>query len=402
MSKRWARIVLVVSLPVTVLVLSTTGASARPGAVKGSVSCSVVRGQVRFSPPLTSSGTMNNEVIRFQLTAAGCTTGDGATLQAVSSKSFRITMRITQAAGNSANSCATAMPANGSLRATSIGRWRTPGVALGRSLLTTTGESWSTAGSNVSVSIPGNGTATNNGTSFAGVENGGNSTIDLTFALTGAQYSAVCDPTTGRGHIARSSVRGGTIALGPSVFSGFTGSAAWVAGSDPLAPSDSDGQVLDLSSPQTCSAANSYTDCSFGGVTITAFDGISLSAVSALNYDFAVQTPGWAAPGGGSPRLVLFLSDGGNVQLNSEGAVLTTGTWVHLDAITGVVDNTNGTGESCGLYGISWSTAVTCHGAATITSAVIVNDSGWEAPSGFDVWVDNVTLNNIVVSAPLT
>jgi hypothetical protein len=315
------------------------------------------------------------------------------------SHSFRITMRVPS--GSKANACATALPVNGTIPAVSIAQWKSQRYAVTRTVLGTTGEAWDTSGSNVSVSIPGNGSASNNGTSFAGVEGGANSTIQLSLALTGTQYAGVCNPTTGRGLLHSSMVTGGTIKLGPSVFTGFTGSAAWVAGSDPLAGSHNSGQVLNLDSPQTCSAANSYTNCSYAGITLTALNGLQLGGVSALSFDFAVQTPSWSGAGGGSPRIVVLLSDGGNVQLDSEGATLTTGTWVHLDAMSNVVDNVNGTNESCGTSGITWSTAVSCHGSATITSVVIVNDSGWEAPSGFDVWVDNVHLNNTVVSAPL-
>ena len=171
-------------------------------------------------------------------------------------------------------------------------------------------------------------------------------------------------------------------------------------GADPLVPSDADNLVLDLHSPQTCSAANSYTNCSYAGMTVWGVDGLSLAGITALSYDFAVKTPGWSAGGGGSPRLVLMLSDGGNVQLDTPSTV-TTGTWVHLDALTGAVDNANGVSESCGTYQISWSAAVSCHGAAKIVDAFIVNDSGWEASSGLDLWVDNIVLNKTLISSPL-
>ena len=251
------------------------------------------------------------------------------------------------------------------------------------------------------MSLPGNGTATNLGTSFAGYDEGANSTISLTLALTGGQFAAVCNSITGTGGLKTTMVTSGIVSIGPTLFSGFTGSARWAAGVDPSVPSDTDGKVLDLNSPNNGCASNSYIDCSYAGMTLPGLDGKTLGKVTALSYDFAVQTPGWSGGGGGSPRLVLILSDGGNVQLDPVTS-LATGTWVHMNAISGAVDNVNGTGESCGTYQISWSTAVTCHGSATISDAFIVNDSGWAAPSGFDVWVDNMTLNNTVFSQPIT
>jgi hypothetical protein len=398
---RWGRIALILALLIVGIAASSgTAWAGHSATAKGSITCTVVNGRVKFSPPLTKSGTSNNEVIRFGLQVSGCIPADGSHLTSVLSRSFRITMHAPTTPTNTANACTSAMPANGTLPATSKGRWKSQGLVVRPTVLRTTGESWNTGGANVSVSLPGTGTATNTGTSFAGYDNGANSTISLTLALTGSHYAAVCDPATGTGALSRSTVTGGTISFGPTLFSGFTGSAAWVSGSDPLVPSDSDGKVLDLNSPHTCSASNGYTDCSYAGMTLPGLDGLSLSGVSALSYDFAVQTPGWSSGGGGSPRLVLALSDGGNVQLDT-AATLTTGTWVHLDAISGAVDNVNGTNESCGTYQITWSAAVACHGPATIVDTFIINDSGWEASSGFDVWVDNITLNRTGISAPL-
>ena len=398
---RWGRIALVLTLPLAVAATVSSPAWARAISVaKGSITCTVVAGHATFSPPLTRTGTSNQEMIRFRLAVSGCTPADGSKLTAVLSRSFRITMPVPTTTDDTANACTTAMPADGTMPAASLGRWKSQGLVVHPTKLTTTGESWNTTGAHVSVALPGNGSAENAGTSFSGYDGGTNSTISLALALTGAQYAAVCDPTTGSGHLARSLVTGGTISLGPTLFSGFTGSSGWVSGADPLVPSDSDGVALDLDSPNTCSATNGYTDCSYAGMTLWGVDGLSLSKITALSYDFAVQTPGWSAEGGGSPRLVLELSDGGQVQLDTS-ATVTTGTWVHLDAISGAVDNVNGTAENCGTYQISWSTAVSCHGTATILDAFIVNDSGWEASSGLDLWVDNMTLNRTVISAPL-
>jgi hypothetical protein len=400
--RKLGRITLVLMLPVAAAVSSSTSAWARSLPIaKGSVTCTVVAGRAKFSPPLTKSGTSNEETIRFALTVSSCTPADGSKLTSIANRRFHTVMKVPATTDDTANACAKAMPANGSVPAVSVAKWKSRGLAIHLTKLSTTGESWSTAGAHVSVLLPGNGSATNSGTSFAGYDNGANSTISLTLALTGPQYAAVCNPVTGTGRLQKSMVTSGTISIGPTLFSAYTGSARWAAGSDPLVASDTDGKVLDLNSPQTGCASNGYLDCSYAGMTLPGLDGKTLSKVSALSYDFAVQTPGWSGGGGGSPRLVLILSDGGNVQLDPVTS-LSTGTWVHMNAISGTVDNSNGTGESCGTYQIAWNTAVSCHGNATIQDAVIVNDSGWAAPSGFDVWVDNLTLNNTVFSQPIT
>ena len=398
---QWGRVALGTLLSVGLVAGLSGPASARPHAIaKGSVTCTVVAGKVGFSPPLTKAGSSNDELIRFRLEVSGCTPGDGSNLKAVVSRLFRVTMQVPATTDDTANACATATPATGSIPGTAVARWRSRGLVVSPTKLTTTGESWNTTGTDVTVSVPGAGSVSNQGTSFAGYDGGANSVISLTLGLTAQQFAAVCDPASGTGRLAHSAVTGGTISLGPTAFSGYTGSSSWVTGSDPLVATDTDGLVLNLDSPQTCSAANSYTDCSYAGMTLPGVTGLPLSGITALSYDFAVQTPGWSGGDGGSPRLVLQLSDNGNVQLYDPGAV-TTGTWTHLDALSGAVDNVNGTGQSCGTYQLSWSTAVSCHPGATITDAFIVNDSGWVAPSGFDVWVDNMILNATVISGPI-
>jgi hypothetical protein len=128
-------------------------------------------------------------------------------------------------------------------------------------------------------------------------------------------------------------------------------------------------------------------------MVLHALDGLPISSITALNYDFQVTTPGWNIGGGGSPRLVVEFSDGGSVALNPVGT-LTTGAWIHMDAINGAVDNNGG---ACGfLYQASWSTAAGCHSGATVLDAFIVNDSGWLG--SFTVQVDNLTLNSTVYS----
>jgi hypothetical protein len=180
-------------------------------------------------------------------------------------------------------------------------------------------------------------------------------------------------------------------------FTNGTGTGGWVHGNDPLVPHDN-GQVIQLSSPAFLLTDSTFNYAGFVGHGI---DGLPIADITALSYDFQVTTPGWTIGGNGSPRLVVELSDGGNVQLLPV-TTLTTGTWVHMDAMTGAVDNVGGSGIGCGSYQITWPNAVTCHAGTTVLDAFLVNDSGWAASSGLTVQIDNLTLNDTVYSHPGT
>lgn len=159
-------------------------------------------------------------------------------------------------------------------------------------------------------------------------------------------------------------------------FTGGNGTARWVKSTD--------GKVMQLSSPD---------GSSWAGFQGNAIDGVAIEDITALSYDFQVTSPGWTGGGGGSPRLVVEFSDGGDIALNPVTS-LTTGTWVHMDAISGAVDNRGGSGAGCGSYQIAWSDVVTCHAGASVLDAFVVNDAGWIAP--LTVQVDNLTLNATV------
>lgn len=183
-------------------------------------------------------------------------------------------------------------------------------------------------------------------------------------------------------------VPGGNNGQKAAFFTGGSGTAGWVSGDDPLAPGDTDGKVMALSSPD---------GSSYGGFVANALNGEPITSISALSYDFAVTSSDWNGGGGGSPRLVVDFSDGGSIDLNPV-TMLTPGQWVHMDAMSGAVDNNGG---SCGyLYQASWSTVLTCHSGATVEDAFLVVDSGWIAP--MNVQVDNLVLNNRTYSSPGT
>jgi hypothetical protein len=83
---------------------------------------------------------------------------------------------------------------------------------VAKSVLSMTGETWSTGGAYVTASFPGTGVAGNTGTSFAGTDAGLSSSLSVVLALTDIQYSLVC--TTGVGHISKSPVNSGSVTLG--------------------------------------------------------------------------------------------------------------------------------------------------------------------------------------------
>ena len=190
------------------------GGGGGPVTATGGVTCNGVSGTAKFSPPLTRNGNSTTETIKFKLRLSGCST-TGSNVSSITSGMFNITMKSPTGTANNTNSCANATPAAGTVPTTSVGKWKAPkGTKVNMTHLSTTGESWSTGGPNVSVSLPGTGTASNTGTSFAGTDNGTSSSISLTLALTGAQFSAVCAPTTGTGHISKSNVTSGSVTLG--------------------------------------------------------------------------------------------------------------------------------------------------------------------------------------------
>ena len=175
-------------------------------------------------------------------------------------------------------------------------------------------------------------------------------------------------------------------------FTGGSGTAGWVEGVDPLAPG-SPAQVVQLSSPD---------GLSYGGFAMNAIDGLPVSAITALSYDFQVTTPGWSTGGVGSPRLVVEFQNSsgtydGLVNLNPV-TTLAPGVWQNMNAMTGAVDVMGGT---CGYaYQASWSTASACFTGDTVMAAFVVNDSGWLSP--LTVQVDNIDLNGTIYSHPAT
>jgi hypothetical protein len=173
-------------------------------------------------------------------------------------------------------------------------------------------------------------------------------------------------------------------------FTGGIGTAGWVSGNDTLVAADTDGKVMQLSSPND----GSYPYAGFQGHGI---DGLAIADITALSYDFNASQTGNSL---GSPRLVIEFVGGSTAQLGP--AALTANTWVNENGMTSSdwnLGNTDGVGCA---YGITWAAEVACHSGATVKDAFVVNDSGYAfaAPAGLTVQVDNLTLNSTVYSAP--
>jgi hypothetical protein len=139
----------------------------------------------------------------------------------------------------------------------------------------------------------------------------------------------------------------------------------------------------------TSSASGTY-----GGIELTQ-PPTDPNSITALSYDFKADQTGAS---GGSPRLVVTFSDGGNGNLRP--LVWIAGQWTHVDGMVGTGwDNVGGT---CGaLYETTWTMIKLCHPGETITSIFVVNDSGWAYPAtGEQVVLDNITVNNAVATGP--
>lgn len=134
----------------------------------------------------------------------------------------------------------------------------------------------------------------------------------------------------------------------------------------------------------------------YGGIQLKkSFTPKNPSSITALSFDF---NPNQTGPSGGSPRMVVQFSDGGDGELRP--LAWAANTWTHLDGMTG--NNWDNNGGSCGfVYATTWTTVMACHAGETITSIFVVNDSGWEYPStGEQVILDNITVNKMIATGP--
>ena len=134
---------------------------------------------------------------------------------------------------------------------------------------------------------------------------------------------------------------------------------------------------------------------SYAGTTLHHIEGLPAPA-NAPSFDFKTDKP--AGPSGGSPRLVINFTDGGNIQLRP---LMWSDSWDHEGGDSG--DHTNdwdSTGPGCSMYEQNYQTVRDCHAGALVTSAYIVTDSGWLYPTGYKNWIDNVQYAGKTISQP--
>lgn len=132
----------------------------------------------------------------------------------------------------------------------------------------------------------------------------------------------------------------------------------------------------------------------FGGLDMKRLPTTDPAAITALSFDFSANMSGAS---GGSPRLVVEFSDGGNGELRP--LTWTANTWATVDGMSG--NNWDNEGGTCGFqYATTWSAIVACHAGATIADIFVVNDSGWLYSQGEQVTLDNVVVNDTVAAGP--
>ena len=167
-----------------------------------------------------------------------------------------------------------------------------------------------------------------------------------------------------------------------SFFAGGNGSAHW---SHVDASTDSDGFSIELDVP-------GVSPPDFSGATLQHQAGTTAPTV-APSFDFMSTVTGAS---GGSPRLVIVFSDGGNINLRP--LAWANDIWTHEDGNGTDWDNSGGT---CGFrYEQTYAVVTACHAGTTVTAAFVVSDSGWLYPTGYVNFIDNIQYNGVTLSAP--
>jgi hypothetical protein len=170
------------------------------------------------------------------------------------------------------------------------------------------------------------------------------------------------------------------------------GSAHWTN----TESNDSDPFSVEIDIPQGGTPANGFS--SFAGINFHHVPALAPNNPPA--FDFMADK---TAASGGSPRLVMIFSDGGNINLRPLAWIQDT--WISEGTGNPTPDplaatNWDNNGGTCGfLFEQTYATVKACHAAATVTAAFIVSDSGWlNAP--YTNWIDNIQYNDQTISQP--
>ena len=166
-----------------------------------------------------------------------------------------------------------------------------------------------------------------------------------------------------------------------SFFHSPTAEAHWVQFS-PSPPGDSDDWSIKLGLPNDPAA---YAGASLHGVAGPA-------PVVPPAFDFYSTVTG---PSGGSPRLVMRFSDGGNMELRPLAWVANV--WTHEDGATTDWDIHSPTCPF--LYEHAYAAGLACHAGATVTDVIVVTDSAW-LNGAYTHNIDNIQYGGVVVTSP--
>lgn len=102
-----------------------------------------------------------------------------------------------------------------------------------------------------------------------------------------------------------------------------------------------------------------------------------------------------AGPSGGSPRLVMSFSDGGNMELRPLAWVANV--WTHEDGATTDWDIHSPTCPF--LYEQTYAAGLACHVGATVSGVIVVTDSAW-LNGAYTHYIDNIRYGGAVVTSP--
>ena len=162
------------------------------------------------------------------------------------------------------------------------------------------------------------------------------------------------------------------------------GSAHWTTATS----NDSDPFSVQLDVPDGTGPPDFFS--SFAGVQLHRVP--SSAPLTPPAFDFMADK---AAASGGSPRLVMQFSDGGDMELRP--LAWTANTWTHED---GASTDWDVHSPSCPfLFEAPYAAGLACHAGASVTSVFIVSDSGWlNAP--YTNWIDNIQYAGTVISQP--
>ena len=161
------------------------------------------------------------------------------------------------------------------------------------------------------------------------------------------------------------------------------GSAHWTT----AASNDSDPFSIQLDVPEGTGSPDFFS--SFAGIQLHHVPSTAPAAPPA--FDFMADK---VAASGGSPRLVMQFSDGGDMELRP---LAWTTTW---STESGASTDWDVHSPSCPfLFETTYATGLACHAGASVTSVFIVTDSGWlSAP--YTNWIDNIQYDGTVISQP--